>query len=314
VEIEGTQALPLPETLNSSWKQRRALGTMGKAGVVTRLGILSDSHLCTYDNEASEKLARALETLGHTMPGIDALFMLGDVTLNGQTDELMAFASLTAESLLDNFSPVPPMHLLMGNHDYWVGNEKSFVSAFTTHTAASLFIAEQNTAAYLPGVTVIKLNGSGCYEVDMMDYTGAYTFLADALEETSANHPDDAILVMAHEPPERMGLPTSLEYGSFGQGSRFDMVALMAQYPQVRMLSGHIHNHLEIPATVNRDLGFVSVHTSAVGSSLFIQGILFDRSQKGSQGLVLDICEDGRVKLHRLDFSRQEYLGVPITI
>ena len=307
-------ALPVMDTLFSTWTQRKALGIIGREGVVTRLGILSDAHICTYDSFSSDKVARALETLGRAVPGIDALFMLGDVSLNGHDDELDAFASLTAEVLLTDFSPVPPMHLLMGNHDYWVGNERRFEAVFEAHEAAALFVAGQNTVACLPGVTIIKLNGTGCYEVDLMDFSGAYAFLVDALEEASTERPDDAILVMAHEPPEQMSLPESLECGYFGQGTRYDMVRLMAQYPQLRMFSGHIHNHLEIPASINRDLGFVSVHTSAVGSCLFIQGILFDRSQKGSQGLVLDIMEDGRVLLHRLDFSRQEYLGAPVSI
>jgi len=45
-----------------------------------------------------------------------------------------------------------------------------------------------------------------------------------------------------------------------------------------------------------------------------VRGELVDPDQKGSQGLVLDILENGNLKLHRLDFAQQQYLGEPVLI
>jgi len=294
--------------------RRTALEPIQKEGVITRLGILSDVHLCTYDNSASDKMAHALETLGRVAPGLDALFVLGDITLNGLDMELEAFSTQTSSVLQASFSTIPPMHLLMGNHDYWQGSESQFEAFFAAHPAATHFVAKQNTVTCLDGVTIIKLNGSGSYELDQMDFTGAYSFLADALVETASSRPDDVILVLAHEPPEHMSLPLSHECGYYGQGTSRDMVELIAQYPQARMLTGHIHNPLEEPSTVNWDLGFTSVHVSTVGSCLFLKGEMIDKNETGSQGLVLDIMEDKRVIFHRLDFNRQKYLGEPVLI
>ncbi len=293
---------------------RSAISELSLDGVRTRLCILSDIHLCTYDDYAVDKLSVAFSTLGWMAPGINAFFLLGDVTLNGYSDELQLFATRAAEYLQAQFSPAPPLHLLMGNHDYWGGNQTQFESIFAQHVAASLFVAEQNTRALLDGVTIIKLNGPGSYAVDEMDYTIAYDFLAMALEEAAVNRPDDAILVMAHEPPKYMQLPETYEFGNYGQDTSRDMIRLIEQYPQCRMFSGHIHNPLDIPETVNNDLGFTSIHTSTVGSSFFIRGELVEENESGSQGLVLDVMQDGTLLLHRLDFYEQEYIDEPLEI
>lgn len=293
------------------------LSEISRAGVKTRLGIVSDAHLCTYDDTALNKLTNALETMAWVTPGIDAFFMLGDATLSGLDDELDHFAVSTAESLTTYFSTeslTPIMHVLMGNHDWWNCTQTRFETAFAHHASARYFDAQQNSVALLDGTTIIKLNGTGSYEKDLMDYTEAYDFLADALEEASVNRPGDAILVMSHEPPDYMELPEDLEHGNYGQDTNLNMVALMQAYPQVRMFSGHIHNPLDMPETINDDLGFTSVHTSTVGSCLFVRGDLVDDEEQGSQGLVLDILDDGTLLLHRLDFANQCYLGDAVSL
>ncbi len=309
-------------TLDNTLKEKRLinrpaandLNIIEKSGVKTRLGILSDFHLCATDTTASDKLTHALETLAWATPGIDAFFVLGDVSYEGSPDDLSVLASPATEELLSLFSPLPVMHLMMGNHDYHKSTEAAFESFFAQHELASLFVAKQNTVAQLPGVTAIKLNGTSDPAVDKMDYTSCYAFLAQALRETAANRPDDAILIMAHEPPEHMSLPIAIECGYYGQGTDLDLVALIAQYPQARMFSGHIHNPLDIPETVNTDLGFTSVHTSTAGSCFFVRNNLVDYDQDGSHGLVLDVMEDGRLLLHRLDFTSQKYFGEPVAI
>lgn len=293
---------------------RTALFTISNEGVRTRLAIISDVHLCTYDDAAVNKLEKALETLGQVAPEIEHFYVLGDISLNGYGSELELFASFAAEKLSASFPSAPVMHLLMGNHDYWNGDEVQFERIFADHASSSLFAAKQNTVSLVDGATIIKLNGPGSYESDIMDYTVAYDFLAGALEEAAAERPDDAILVMAHEPPAHMRLPEPYESGHYGLYSDYDIVKLIARHPQARMFSGHIHNPLDIRETVNNDLGFTSVHTSTVGSCFFIRGELVDRNETGSQGLVLDIMEDGSLTLHRLDFYEQEYIGDPMRI
>lgn len=297
--------------------EKYPLSEISREGVKTRLGIVSDAHVCTYDDTALNKLTNALETIAWVTPGVDAFFMLGDVTLNGFDDELDHFATHVAENLITHFSDgsmQPVMHTIMGNHDWWTCTEARFEAAFAHHANARYFDAQQNSVALLDGATIIKLNGTGSYERDLMDYTAAYDFLAQALEESSVNRPDDAILVMSHEPPDYMKLPEDLEHGDYGQDSDRNMVALMQSYPQVRMFSGHIHNPLSLPEAVNEDLGFTSVHTSTVGSCLFVRGHLVDEEEVGSQGLVLDIMDDGTLLLHRLDFANQRYLGDAVSL
>ena len=290
-----------------------ALRKISDEGVLTRLAILSDLHY-THRTPAIEKFTVALGTLGWVAPGIDAFFLLGDVSLNGADDELEVFATETAEHLQAIYPKAPLMHVLMGNHDYWEGSQKSFEALFKNHVAASQFVAEQNTVAQLPGASIIKLNGLGSYETDKMDYTMQYDFLKQALDEASSNRPDDAILVMSHEPPLHMELPEDFECGLYGQGTSKDLVELMQRYPQVRMFSGHIHNNLDRGGSINTDLGFTSVHTSTIGSCYFYKGHLEDKKEIGSQGILLDIMEDKRLVVHLLDFDRQEQLGEPVEL
>lgn len=291
-----------------------ALTEISRTGVASRLAIMSDLHLDTKTNAAMDKYVIALQTLGWVAPGIDAFFMLGDVGLNGTDNELETFATFTAEKLQSIYRTAPLTHLMMGNHDYLEGTKESFETAFEKHRYASNFVAQQNTVTRLEGVTIIKLNGEGSPEVDVMDYTVAYDFLAQSLAEAAEHHPSDAILVMAHEPPQYMELPAYYECGYFGQDSELDMIKLMQKYPQVRMFSGHVHNNLDKGNSINTDLEFVSVHTSTVGSCYFYKGFFEDKHEIGSQGLLLDVMEDGRLVLHLLDFDTQEELGEPVEI
>jgi hypothetical protein len=321
---------------------KAALTTISPDGVATRLAILSDAHVASDDNTAIQKLETALQTLAWAAPGIDTLFMLGDVSVNGYFAELDAFAVQVAKSL-SSYSPAaepdaatgvaagvepdaaepdaaptepaattpataPVMHLLMGNHDCWNCEQQQFESFFAAHAFGSFFDAQQNSVAKLNGATVIKLNGADSFGVDMLDYSAAYDFLATALAEAASARPNEPILVMAHEPPENMSLPASYESGFFGQGTERDMVALIAQYPQARMFSGHIHNPLDLPETVNQELGFTMVHTSTVGSCFFVRANMVDRDESGSHGLVLDVLADGSLKLYCLDFGRQQLI------
>lgn len=293
-----------------------ALQTISNTGVRSRFALLSDAHFCTYDNAARDKLTHALETLAYYAPGLDALFMLGDVSLGGHEDELEGFATHLARTL-SSLYPLPPrpiMHLIMGNHDWWSSNEQQFEHLFSAHANADFFAAKQNSVSVFDGATVIKLNGAGSYEEDTMHYTASYEFLAHALAKAAAQRPGDALLIMAHEPPDHMRLPEKIETGDYGQGTSRDMIKLIALYPQARMFSGHIHNPLDIPETVNSDLGFTSVHTSTVGSCLFVRNKLVDDDELGSQGLVLDTMEDGRLIVHLIDFAKQKHLGTPLTI
>lgn len=313
-DAQDADALSLQRGRRFDRVKRAPLASLSNNGVKTRLGIMSDAHFCSYDDSASSKLARALETLGWAAPNIDAFFMLGDISLSGAEDELAAFASETASSLSAHFSSAPVMHLLMGNHDYWNCDETRFESFFASCAVAQQFIAEQNTVAYMEGATIIKLDGAASYELDVMNYTPSYDFLAAALEDSAVNRPDEAILVMAHEPPEHMSMPESYECGNYGQGTLANMVDLIAQYPQARMLTGHIHNPLDAPHAINTDLGFTSVHTSTIGSCLFVRGDMVDDDEAASQGVVLDIMEDNSLVLHRLDFTTQEYIGEPVAL
>ncbi len=317
-EHEAT-ALTLEDTLVEAGPQIERpipynLETINRNGVVTRLGIMSDAHLAASDNAARSKLINAFETLAWATPGIDAFFMIGDIAYQGRDEEYAAFTEVVTEQLLTHYDTVPVMHLMMGNHDYLSSSEEHFESFFAQHAPASLLLAKQNTALSLPGVTVIKLNGAGSAEADKMDFTVNYDFLAQALDEAASNRPNDAILVMTHEPPEHMSLPLSYESGNFGQGTNLDMVELIAHYPQARLFCGHIHNPLDVPETVNTDLGFTTVHTSTVGSCFFVRNNLVDSDQDGSHGLVLDVMEDGSLVLHRLDFTEQRYFGEPVRI
>lgn len=296
--------------------ERSSLSPLSLAGVQTRLAILSDAHVCDYDLTALGKLTATLETLAWAAPGINACFLLGDVTLNGTESEMDLFATHTAEALRAGYANAPVMHLMMGNHDWLSCTEAQFESYFASHGSAQHFDGRQDTVELVGGATILKLNGSGlaCAERDVMDYTVAYDFLAEALEEAATNRPDDAILVMTHEPPMNRGLLGEHECGYYGEGTNRDMVALMAQYSQLRLFSGHIHNPLDMPETINTDLGFPSVYTSTVGSCLFIRDTVVGREETDSQGLVLDIREDGELVLHRLIFDSREYLGEPVVL
>jgi glucan-binding YG repeat protein len=302
-----------------------SLSPVARDGAVLRLAILSDTHSGYWGDLAIQKLKSALLTYRDIAADLDGIFIIGDLTCVNTQAEIKPILEQIIQPLPSIFPNRQPLHLLMGNHDF-LGSWS--VSAFETtygrylrnyqdprHAATATagltadYGQRQNTLVSLKGVPIIKLCPKD--SSDNGDYKHLYGFLQQALAAAREQNGDLAkpILVMAHHPMQGLWFEEALDWGHYGVGSSQDMVELLAQYPEVIFFSGHIHNPLQLPQSINQDLGFTAIHTATAGSVFWLKGSLMEHSRNRSQGILLDLFADGTARVTRIEFGLQRYLG-----
>jgi hypothetical protein len=230
---------------------------------------------------------------------------------------------------------MPAVQLSMGNHDCWHSSQEKFEEDFGTALATAqgydsdawqeLDLGQkQNSLTYVAGVPLIKLapncpdNDGADDNIYLSDYTYLYDFLAEALSQAAAARPDMPIIVMAHHGFAEM--PSSRDYWGYFRDSEYasdtaasendsaagnrDLIALLSNYPQVLFFSGHVHNDLHTSDYHYAGAGFNAFACGTLGA--YIEDLDDDSIREDSQGLLVDILEDGSSVIHRLDFSTEE--------
>ncbi|NTU89346.1 MAG: hypothetical protein HGA54_05480 [Actinobacteria bacterium] len=264
-------------------------------GAEARFIIGSDIHIGQTD-AASTKLNNAFSIFKMVAPDANAILFCGDLTENGTADELGSLNSLISANIDLGFESTPEVHYVMGNHDFY----NSSIADFEARTRQT-----QNSVAVVNGITIIKLCASSWYG----DYTGCYDFLANALREAGTS--GKPILVLGHHGIQDTVYVTPEWHGIWG-----NLITLMQQYPQIIHFSGHSHAPLAHPNSINQDLGFTCIQCSTLGSYFEMESGTDDGSRpsgawNASQALVLDVAADDSVTIHRLDLSKNRYIGNP---
>lgn len=224
---------------------------------------ISDIHM-TDEFARLQVLKCGLWDMDHAKDELDALVLAGDLTDYGLEEEY--------ENLKKAFEPYKPANeilMAVGNHDTWTDEDDRYEPA------------KENFIKYSEEITGRVLEE--CYYSTEIN---GYTFIVMASEGTSTsayisdtqlkwlrNEMDKAsekglpIFVISHWPvAETHGLPESwgddepeLLDGSFG-AQNYEAEAILKDYENVFMISGHIHNGL-----VNEDqadiYGYASVES-----------------------------------------------------
>ena len=283
-------------------------------GVSGRFFIGSDVHIS--NSNAPEKFENALNVFNTIDPDADALLLVGDVTNSGGENEYNTLMSKINSSNFANTEDETKTIIAMGNHEFGSTIERFEQMTKQDNNAAYYYYRNDDPEQGLIA-TVIEL-GDKNYGGD---YTDSYDFFKAELEKANTTNPEAPIIVMGHHGIKDTAYVTNEWYGNYGKGTDKDMVALMEQYPQVIHFSGHSHATLEDARSIYQDDGYTAIQTStlsgyfenesgtvdpATGSAITIPA----DSAEASQGLRLDVMEDGTVRIYRIDFTDSEYMYV----
>jgi predicted phosphodiesterase len=267
-----------------------------------RFIVISDTHFGnTVGRGPMDKVPKALKNLTAKTPKADAIFVVGDITNNGNSGQYDQLLSVFGNT--DNVPEGMPVYFMMGNHDNYSGSG-----------AASLYMSKisQPLHQYIiikdyPFITVSE-TGS-----DQNDFNAsAVKFLSDNLAKASADFPGKPVFVFIHVPT------VNTSYGSCISGPLPDggwstdkFKSTLDRYPQAIVFSGHTHYPLGDPRSIHQDR-FTAINTASttyseveanVGLNI---GTLPEKYDNITEGLIVTVIENGDVKLERWDTYRNE--------
>jgi predicted MPP superfamily phosphohydrolase len=270
-----------------------------------RFIVISDTHFGnTSGRGPMEKVPQALKHLTGKTPKADAVFVVGDITNNGnpeQYDQLL--------SVFNDRSNVPedmPVYFMMGNHDNYSGANAAVTYMSKTGQPLHQYVT-------IKGYPFIAVSETGS---DQNDFNAsALKFLSDNLAKAAADYPGKPVFVFIHVPT------INTTYGSWVSGALADggwctdvFKSTLDRYPQAVVFSGHTHYPLGDPRSIHQDR-FTAVNTasttySEVESSIGLNiGTLPAGHETVTEGLIVTVKENGDVELERWDTYRNEEIA-----
>lgn len=255
--------------------------------------VISDIHIEKDETEEDRKFKNALNIINKKAPNLDALIIAGDLTNSGyaeQYDRFMTiyngYANKKAEKLF-----------VIGNHDYWNG--------LTAKLSQQLF--KEKVGVGLQTHKIIK--GYHFIQVSTEDKQTAGYFseklvkwLRGELEKAKNDNPKKPIFVTVHQHIKHT------VYGSDDWGNP-SLNEVLRDYPQVITFSGHSHYAINDERSIHQK-DFTSIGT---GSLSYIElekgkigGSVPEGAGKVSVGLLVNVDENNKVTVERLDFTNEE--------
>lgn len=281
--------------------------------VALTFSVMSDSHM-GFGEEAETMLRNALNKASlrrYAKNGLDALVFCGDQTYMGKREEAELFANV----LRGKFDLTKTAAVIAhGNHDTcWSGcmTRAEYVDAY----GEDVYSFDQSDTDPATGNRHVLVKGYHFLAVEINYYSGkdntnpmspaTEQWLKDTLDKLTAENPDQYIFVACHCPA-----PDTV-YGSYAYntdgtwGSSKELNAILKDYKQVVLFSGHTHYAINDERTINQST-YTQVHagstTDMVIDSDYLEKITDRRSE--SNGMVVEIDNKGRVRINRIDFAR----------
>ena len=313
-----------------AWAQGEGLS---RVGVKARLFIGSDLHIQnsggsnaspdtvgSEGRDADKKLLFAFDVAYGIDANLDALCLVGDVTDNGRIDQYHRLMSLIADDRNVGYahgSGHTKIILCQGNHETYDPGVSAAPQRFLEQTGQ-----QPNKVVDVNGVKVITMGPNtqnDHYYVDNLD------FFKETVED-NVGASTDPFLVLSHH-QVRGTTYTSYEwYGTYGD----EFLEEMRAHPNMVLVSGHSHATLEDERSIGQDFGFTAIQDSTIGayyenetgkvdpttgegasvppqtSDAYVSG---KRVPEASQALVVDVMDDGTVKVYRISLVRTKAEG-----
>ncbi len=231
--------------------------------ILLNFAAISDIHM-TDEFARVQVLKCGLWDMDHAQDELDALVLTGDLTDHGLAEQ---YENL--KKAFEPYSPAKEILMVVGNHDTWTDDDDRYEPAKENFIKYSKEITGRElTECYytteINGYTFIVMASEGTRTSAYISDTQLQWLRAEMDKASEKGLP---IFVISHWPiAETHGLPESwgddepeLLDGSFGD-QNYEVEAILKDYENVFMISGHIHNGL-----VNEDqvdtYGYASVET-----------------------------------------------------
>ncbi|MGE5674825.1 MAG: metallophosphoesterase family protein [Mycobacterium leprae] len=275
--------------------------------------VISDIHVIAGDREAEQRLRTALLDIHRAAPDAALLVVNGDLG-NGRPQDYEQLRAILAST------PHPPVRYTIGNHEFYRAfytpdgrySRESFPNGETDGTAIARFLAFAGRdrvygTETVAGYPFIYL-GSECSRISRLEYADSACLSHDQLSWLKARLAEAhasgrPIFVFLHQPITQTvagsAFPAYMRAVQQGEELR----ALLQQYPEVILFSGHTHWALSHPLTLVRQ-GFTMVNSSSVRSPSDAR----DRQILGmSEGLIVSVYPD-RVLIRGREFGRGRWV------
>lgn len=277
--------------------------------------VLTDMHINKSLPQHGENLAQALEDIITTDSESVAVFTVGDSTDNGMPWEYEELMDIIAEAGDD----LPTMYYALGNHDFYndfAGRRNQppdYEGNMDYDRQVELFLENTGMPASYYSV---EYGGARFIVLESKSLFQAFTSeeeLAWLASELAAADRDEPIFVFLHEPlmDTVSGSLYSLDaevqdwYGQYEQLG--EIRALLAQYPNAILFTGHTHWQLESmqPVLLGRgeDITFVNCASTAY---LWTDE---DEEAEGAQGFYVEVYED-YILLRGREFLEEKWCAV----
>lgn len=253
--------------------------------------VISDVHIRAYPSIEDDKLRVALSTINEVEPHLDAMVITGDFTNRGSEKEYRRFNKIYNKNTNNSVEKV----FLMGNHDYWNGlSLKGAQKRFRKNMHEDI-----HSHKVIKGYHFIAISTEG-RKVNGVFGEKLLLWFRENLELARKDNDKKPIFLGVHQHIK------DTVYGSDRWGNA-ELYNILKEFPQVITFSGHSHYPLNDERSIHqRD--FTSI---GVASTSYIEmekgklnGSVPPKADKVSQGLIVKVGEDNKVKISTLDFSK----------
>ncbi len=302
---------------------------------------ISDLHIGNWKaNRDGSFLQKALDDLmaeakKHDKKGLAAVIGVGDLTDTYNKDPMAKYPEIeTLKALYDTSSAKDvPFIYAMGNHDHdfqrnggsgvdlatfikKMGNEE----IHTKYDVTCIDAANGSRHAVIDGYHFLFVEPI-TYSSNGVDDSGAkftpetLAWLEKTLSEVTSEHPDHYVFVMTH------AMAYDTVYGSDLCTSGIywytkELCEVLQKYPQSVVFGGHLHFPLNDPRSIMQtaftSLGCGSVNYMAIepgGYEDMTAATIMKDCSRFSQGLLLQIDENGNIRITRMDFHTHALIG-----
>ncbi len=264
---------------------------------ILRFAVMSDCHYSKDNPEYRERFAKTMETLykyseSESYPFLDALYVVGDFTERGTTEEMQMFAD-DCKAYVKNETTIA---ITLANHElHYMPDYNKAISDFK-----EIFGMDCDRHEVIKGYHFISLStirDKGPWDDSFNDEKRA--FLKKELEKARRDTGNKPIFVFRHP-----GIPETI---TGGVGGNTDVYPILSEYPQVIDFSGHSHNPVNDPREINQKnfttVGTGSMSYLATGAAWSDFHITGDKSLgRGCAHLrVVEADDKGNVRIRGLD-------------
>lgn len=256
--------------------------------------IITDTHV-TEDHEHgyNKHLEQALADIASVAPNSRAIMHIGDLTDHGFEQEYDEFQRIWSSYE----AKLPRLYITTGNHDVGLGNWQERSGRFLARTGNETLYHDH----WIEGYHFIFLSTeAGLDRYCTLSQTQLDWLQQRLAENAAANKP---IFLFLHQPLKNT-VAGSMEHQDWhGVTEDEQLQAIIQQFPQIMMFTGHTHWELGSPHTYNE--AKPAMFNAASVAYLWTDE---DEYKYGSQGYYVDVYDD-KLTIHGRDFVNKSWIA-----